>query len=52
MIIKNRFTDETVLEIDHPQQNWHGYMSDSLFSGILIRYSDDMDQYQIATYIS
>lgn len=31
---------------------WHGYKSDSFFSGVLIRISDDGEQYQIATYIS
>jgi len=31
---------------------WHGYMSDSYFSGLLIRYSEDCEQYQIATYTS
>jgi len=31
---------------------WHGYYSDSFFSGILIRLSDDHEQYQIATYIN
>lgn len=31
---------------------WHGYRSDSFFSGILIRLSDDGERYQIATYIS
>ena len=30
---------------------WAGYLSDSFFSGLLIRYSEDGEQYQIATYI-
>ncbi len=29
---------------------WHGYRSDSYFSGLLLRLSDDGEQYQIATY--
>ena len=33
-------------------EKWHGYGSDSFFSGTLIRYSDDFEQYQIATYIN
>ena len=40
---------------NHPDSdfsNWHGYHSDSYFSGVLVRYSDDFEQYQIATYIS
>ena len=32
--------------------SWHGYQSDSFFSGVVIRYSDDFEQYQIGTYIS
>ena len=32
--------------------NWHGYQSDSFFSGIVVRYSDDCEQYQIGTYYS
>ena len=39
----------------HPQrqgwENWHGYVSDSFFSGVLVRLSDDGEQYQAATYI-
>lgn len=31
---------------------WHGYNSDSFFSGVLIRLSRDGEQYQIATYIN
>ena len=30
--------------------SWHGYQSDSYFSGILIRFNDDCDQIQVATY--
>ena len=33
-------------------KGWHGYRSDSYFSGVLIRVSDDGEQYQVATYIS
>lgn len=29
---------------------WHGYRSDSYFSGLLLRISDDGEQYQIAAY--
>ncbi len=31
---------------------WDRYQSDSFFSGILLRLSNDGDQYQIATYYS
>jgi len=31
---------------------YDGYLSDSFFSGILIKVSDDNEEYQIATYIS
>ena len=40
---------------NHPDtdfSSWHGYSSDSYFSGVLIRLSDDGETYQIATYIS
>lgn len=32
--------------------DWQGYASDSAFSGVLVRVSQDGEQYQIATYIS
>ena len=35
-----------------PFNGWHGYHSDSFFSGILIRLSDDCETYQIGTYIA
>ena len=35
-----------------PFDGWHGYTSDSAFSGVLIKISDDCETYQIATYIS
>ena len=31
--------------------DWHGYMCDSAFSGVLVRINGDFSQYQIATYI-
>ena len=38
----------------HPQrdgwENWHGYASDSYFSGVLIRYTSDCDQVIVGTY--
>ena len=42
------------LSTDAPEgmQGWSGYVSDSFFSGVLIRLSDDGEQYQIATYYS
>lgn len=30
---------------------WHGYASDSFFSGVVIRLSDDGEEYQVGTYI-
>ncbi|MCK4518423.1 hypothetical protein KAT92_06605 [Candidatus Babeliales bacterium] len=35
-----------------PMKNYSGYSSDSFFSGVLIRLSEDCDSYQIATYYS
>ena len=31
---------------------WQGYQSDSYFSGVVIRYSDDCERYQVGTYMS
>lgn len=31
---------------------WDAYASDSFFSGVLVRYSPDCEQVQIATYVS
>ena len=40
----------------HPQRpgwgNYDAYMSDSFFSGVLLKLSDDNEQYQIATFIN
>ena len=35
-----------------PFNKWQGWIADSYFSGVLIRFSDDHEQYQIATYFS
>lgn len=32
-------------------QKWDGYISDSFFSGVLIKLSEDCETYRIATYI-
>mgnify|MGYP003643733600 CR=1 FL=1 len=32
-------------------QPWDGYSSDSFFSGVIIKVSDDMETYRIGTYI-
>jgi len=46
-------SDFMVISNNAPFPNkWSGYASDSFFSGILIRLSDDGETYQIATYIS
>ncbi len=33
-------------------KEWDGYMSDSYFSGICIKISDDGESYKVGTYIS
>ena len=33
-------------------EEWDGYRSDSFFSGVLIKLSDDGEMYQVGTYIS
>ena len=35
-----------------PLSDWHGYAGDSFFSGVVIRISDDGEQYQVGTYLS
>lgn len=38
---------------NHPfPKCWHGYSSDSFFSGILIRYTSDNEQVIVGTYFS
>ena len=34
------------------EQYWDGYSSDSFFSGVFIKISDDGEEYQIGTYTS
>lgn len=38
----------------HPQrdgwENWHGYASDSYFSGVLVRYTPDYEQVIVGMY--
>lgn len=31
---------------------WHGYVSDSYFSGVVVKLSKDNEQYQVGTYFS
>lgn len=33
-------------------REWSGYQSDSYFSGVVVRYSDDFEQVQVGTYYS
>lgn len=33
-------------------KDWHGYQSDSFFSGVLVRYSQDYEAAVVATYYS
>lgn len=33
-------------------RNWDGYISDTFFSGVVIRFSDDGEKYQIGYYYS
>ena len=47
-------TDFMRLDGPHPEKfgDWHGVYSDSFFSGVVIRLSDDGEEYQIGTYLS
>lgn len=33
-------------------ENWHGYSSDSAFSGVLVKYVDDCERVIVAQYFS
>jgi hypothetical protein len=35
-----------------PRVAWDGYLSDSFFSGIVVRYSDDMDHVVVGTFLA
>ena len=35
-----------------PMKKWHGYLSDSFFSGVLIKVSSDGEEYIVGTYLS
>lgn len=37
---------------DDPFKDWQGYAGDSYFSGVVIKVSDDGEEYQIGTYMS
>ena len=53
---KNWYHESDFMRIDNNNPfyslGWHGYHSDSFFSGVLIQISDDGEGYKIATYIS
>jgi len=41
------------MECQAPEfQGWHGYLSDSYFSGVLIKYADDVESVIVAQYFS
>jgi hypothetical protein len=43
----------TVQELREPAfNNWHGYCSDSFFSGMVVRYSEDNEHVIVGTYFS
>ena len=44
--------DEFMRAEGGPLAAWHGYASDSFFSGAVIRISEDGERYQIGTYYS
>lgn len=37
---------------DSPLAAWHAHLSDSFFSGVVIRVTDDGEMYQVGTYFS
>jgi hypothetical protein len=42
--------DFTVTDRTSSLKEWHGYASDSFFSGLVINYSDDCEYVQAGTY--
>lgn len=48
----SEFMRTDCLPLDNPLTKWNGYLSDSFFSGIVVRFSDDMEQVQIGTFYS
>ena len=45
---------EEFMRVDHTaiHGDWHGYASDSYFSGMLVRYTSDCDQVIVGSYFS
>jgi hypothetical protein len=41
-----------VIDYNQPLPGWHGYLSDSYFSGVLIKWSKDFEAITAATYYS
>jgi hypothetical protein len=39
-------------ECDHPFHKWDGYRSDSFFSGVLVKWSEDFETVKMGTYYS
>lgn len=46
-----RVTDVMALHNDQ-LKDWHGYMADSYFSGILVRYTDNDDEIVVGQFFS
>lgn len=44
--------DTTAQTDGNPLKGWHGYQSDSFFSGILVRYTDDNEMVIVGHYVS
>jgi len=42
----------TSVGVPEEMTRWDGYASDSFFSGVLIKVSEDGEEYQVATYYS
>lgn len=45
------FSTTSELRLDE-MQAWHGYKSDSFFSGLVVRYSDDFEYVTVGLYLS
>lgn len=48
----DQFMRTDCLPQDNPLSKWGGYLSDSFFSGVVIRFSDDLERVQVGTFFS
>jgi hypothetical protein len=50
LIDLGQFMTTSELVGDNPLRGWHGYMSDSFFSGLIVRFTDDYESVVVGMY--